>query len=227
MSACFSQSLPQFDYQEMILRQMAGSPSPAAKPLTPDAAVSVASLLHHPPDKAVNAFQRSLKHANSGEWEAAARDLEKALATDPGFADAYGNLGVCYLQMHNAKSAAIELRRAIELDPAPATYHVNLAIALTQINRREEAETEARKAVDLDSSNTKGQYLLGLFLAQRPETRAKAAQHLLYAAREVPDAHYVLAALYRMAGDEALAQTELHRYHSAFVVLSKSKHRMN
>jgi tetratricopeptide (TPR) repeat protein len=211
----------------MIMRQMSESQAPATQSLIPDATVSVASLLHHPPDKALSAFERSLKHAHAGEWEAAARDLEKAVATDPGFADAYGNLGVCYLELRKAESAVGALRRAIELDPAPATYHVNMALALAQINQRAEAEMQARKAVDLDSSNTKAQYLLGLFLAQRPETREAAAPHLLYAAREVPDAHYVLAALYRMAGSETLAQTELDRYHSAFVVLSKSKHRVN
>ena len=175
----------------------------------------------------MSAFERSLKHASRREWEAAARDLEKAVGIDPGFADAYGNLGTCYLEMHNAESAAVELRRAIELDPAPATFHVNLAIALTILNQREEAEKEARRAVDLDSGNTKAQYLLGLFLAQHPETRETAAQHLLYAARQVPDAHYVLASLYRAGGDEARAQEELERYHSAFVVLSKNKRHVN
>ena len=224
---CFGQSLPQFDYQEMMMRQMSEPPPPAAPRLTPDATVSVASLRHHPPDKALSAFERSLKHANAGEWEAAARDLQKAVATDPGFADAHGNLAVCYLEMQNAEAAAVALRRAIELDSSPTTFHVNLAIALILLGERGEAEIEARKAADLDRNNAKAHYLLGLLLAQRPETRETAAQHLIYAARGVPEAHHLLAALYRISGDEARAQEELERYHSAFVVLSKNKRRVN
>jgi hypothetical protein len=42
--------------------------------------------------------------------------------------------------------------------------------------------------------------------------REEAVEHLLYAAREVPEAHLELARLFRVAGDVQSATLELERY---------------
>jgi hypothetical protein len=80
------------------------------------------------------------------------------------------------------------------------------------LNRPNEAEAEARTAVALDGGNFTAQYLLGFLLARRPTTRDQAAEHLLYAARTLPEAHLTLAAMYRALGQERLATLELDRY---------------
>lgn len=43
-------------------------------------------------------------------------------------------------------------------------------------------------------------------------TETGTAEHLLHAAREVPEAHRELAQLFRAAGDERCATLELDRY---------------
>jgi hypothetical protein len=53
----------------MIMRQMSEPPPPATQWRTTDATVSAASLRHHLPDKALSAFERSLKHANAAGGE--------------------------------------------------------------------------------------------------------------------------------------------------------------
>jgi tetratricopeptide (TPR) repeat protein len=113
--------------------------------------------------------------------------------------------------------AAGELRRAIELDPADSVFHGNLSLVLILLHLRPEAEQEARTAVTLDAANGKAQYLLGYLLAQHPETRETAAEHLTYAARELPDAHYLLARIYQAAGETSRAGAEMARYRQAFL----------
>jgi tetratricopeptide (TPR) repeat protein len=185
--------------------------------------VSVARLRHHTPGKAWAAFFRSLKLADAGAWQQSALELENAVAIDPAFAEAHNNLGVYDVELNRFESAAGELRRAIELDPANSVYHGNLSLALILLHLRPEAEQEARTAVTLDAANSKAQYLLGFLLAQRPETRETAAEHLTYAARDLPDAHYILAQIYQAAGQTSRAGAELERYRKAFTGQGKGK----
>jgi tetratricopeptide (TPR) repeat protein len=185
--------------------------------------VSVARLRHHTPGKAWAAFFRGLKLANAGAWQQVALELEKAVTIDPAFAEAHNNLGVCDVELKRFDSAAGELRRAIELDPADSVFHGNLSLVLILLHLRPEAEQEARNAVTLDAANSKAQYLLGFLLAQRPETRDKAAEHLSYAAREMPDAHYLLSRIYQDAGQTSRAGAELERYRKAFSGQAKNK----
>jgi Flp pilus assembly protein TadD len=179
--------------------------------------VSVARLRHRTPGKAWAAFYRSLKLAHAGGWQQGALELEKAVTIDPGFAEAHNNLGVYDVELKRFDRAAGELRRAIELDPADSVFHGNLSLVLILLHLRPEAEQEARTAVTLDAANGKAQYLLGYLLAQHPETRETAAEHLTYAARELPDAHYLLARIYQAAGETSRAGAEMARYRRAFL----------
>jgi Flp pilus assembly protein TadD len=183
--------------------------------LRPEQTVSAAELRHKLISRAVAAFSRALKLAHSGAWEVGARELEKAVAIDPGFSEAHGNLGVYYFVLRRFEQAAYEFRSAIDLDPATSVYHSNLAVDMLLLQRSEEAEVEAQAAIGLDSANFKAHYVLGFVLARRKETRNEAAEHLLYAAREVPEAHLELAQLFRAEGDDRRAALELDRYKTA------------
>ena|ERR1700682_3094866 len=185
--------------------------------------VSVTRLRHHTPPKAWAAFLRSVKLAHDGAWQKCAVELEKAVTIDPSFAEAHNNLGVCDVELKRFESAAGELRRAVELDPADSVFHGNLSLALILVHRQPEAEHEARTAVTLDATNNKAQYLLGFLLAQHPETRETAAEHLTYAARDLPDAHYLLAQIYQADGQTSRAGAELERYRKAFTGQAKTK----
>jgi Flp pilus assembly protein TadD len=185
--------------------------------------VSVARLRHHTPGKAWAAFSRSQKLANAGAWQQAALELGKAVTIDPDFAEAHNNLGVCDVEIERFESAAGELRRAIELDPADSAFHANLSLALILLHLQPEAEQEARTAVTLDAANSKAHYLLGFLLAEHPETRERAAEHLTYAARDLPAAHYRLAQIYQATGQTSRAGAELERYRKAFTGQAKTK----
>ena len=184
----------------------------AAPDRTPGGTVSVARLRHQPPRKARQAFLRGMKFSQAGADANAAAEFAKAAEFDPDFSEAYGNLGVEYTWLHRYEDAVAEFRRAIALDPATSFHHSNLAYTLIRLNRPHEAEAEAQTAVGLDGANATAQFLLGLLLARRPETRALCESHLVYAARTIPEAHRVLAWVYRAQGGAQSSGVELESY---------------
>ena len=177
--------------------------------------ISVTRLHHKPPKDARNVFLHGVKMSEKGIWQSAVEDFARAIALDPEFSEAHGNLGVAYTGLWQLDSAANAFRRAIKLDPATSVHHSNLAFILIEQQQWDEAEPQAQTAVNLDPSNARAHYLLGFCLAQRPEAVSQAEHHLVIAARELPEAHYVLAEIYRAQGADAIAQTELTRYQRA------------
>jgi len=185
--------------------------------------ISFASLRHKIPRKALAAFSRALKLARHREWEQGAKELEAAVAEDPDFSDAHGNLGVHYMMLQQLNQAVTEFRRAIMLDRAASTHHSNLALAYLLLHESGEARTEAETAVSLDSRNATGQYLLGCLLAQNPGERREAQKHLSFAAEEIPYAHLALMSLYRSSGEDAKARMELERYRKAISTFKENE----
>jgi tetratricopeptide (TPR) repeat protein len=176
--------------------------------------ISVARLRHTPPRKARAAFRRGMRLL-AGDHEKALREFASAVAIDPDFSEAHGNLGVEFAAVGLFDKAAAELRRAIELDPVTSIHHSNLAYVLIRLDLKKEAEPEAQTAVALDPSNMVAQCLLGFLLAERPETRQLAVKHLEFAARRFPPAHILLARIYRAQGAESEANLEWERYSQA------------
>lgn len=178
----------------------------------PGGSISMARLRHQPPRKARQAFLRGMKFSQAGADANAAAEFAKAAKFDPDFSEAHGNLGVEYTWLNRYEDAVPEFRRAITLDPATSFHHSNLAYTLIRLNSPHEAEAEAQTAVGLDGTNATAQFLLGLLLARRPETRALCESHLVYAARTIPEAHRVLAWVYRAQGAAQNSGVELESY---------------
>jgi Flp pilus assembly protein TadD len=188
---------------EMDLRSRMQYPGIPGEPT-----ISVSRLRHTPPGKALKAFQRGLRLDLSGDVAGSAEAFRRAVAFDASYAEAHTDLGVEYINMGRVDEAITEFRTATGLDPATSVHHANLGLALMILGRLREAEPEARTAVALDATSTKAHFLLGYVLAHRLETQAAAEEHFKYAAREFPEAHSALAALYRATGRETLAETE-------------------
>ncbi|HLI86459.1 MAG TPA: tetratricopeptide repeat protein [Bryobacteraceae bacterium] len=201
----------QQDWFDAMLAATAPLPKSEAAAAS-EASVSLARLRHNPPRKAVRLFLEGVKLGRAGKWPGAAADFERATALDPQFSEAYGNLGTSLAAMGQFEQAISDFRHAIELDPATAAHHLNLAYSLMRLNRGTDAGPEARAAVALDPTNAKAHYLLGVLFAQRAESRNFAIQHLAYAGRELPEAHYVLAQIYSSEGDARAASREIEQY---------------
>jgi tetratricopeptide (TPR) repeat protein len=186
---------------------------PAERPI--GERISVVRLLHKPPHKAVIVFEQGLKFALANSWTAASLKFERAVSIDAEFSEAHGNLGAAYAVLQRFDEAALQFRRAIELDPSTAVHHANLAYVLMRMNQPEKAEPEARSAIGLDPSDCLGHYVLGFLLARMPATNNAAIEHLVYAERQFPEAHFVLAEVYFAEGNHQTASMEMEAYRRA------------
>jgi tetratricopeptide (TPR) repeat protein len=180
-----------------------------------DASISVARLSHKPMRRARAEFLRGLRFTRTDARQAAAAEFEKAVALDPKFSEAYGNLGVVYTRLGHFDEAVVAFQSALRLDPTTAAHHANLAFALIQLKRYDEAKNEAQTAIWLDPGNSSAEFFLGYTLALRPETLEFSESHLIIAAKLVPEAHLVLAEVYGIQGAIHLAQGEMELYRAA------------
>lgn len=78
------------------------------------------------PARARKEFDKANELLRKQDWSHAARDLQKALTIDPGFAGAYNNLGVAYANLGDIVSERNALHKAIELNDHFALAYVNL-----------------------------------------------------------------------------------------------------
>lgn len=171
------------------------SPSLPAPQPSPAGTVSAKTLRHSVPKAARKLIEHAQKLSKSGDYAAAAADLEKALALDPENADILNNLGAQYFRLFRYPEAEAQLKRAIELDPSSSTAHCNLAATLFAQGQAQPAEKEARRALELSGSNDRARFLLGLILAPDPARRAEALQNLEYSSRSVPVAKSIIKSL--------------------------------
>ena len=177
--------------------------------------VSPARLRHNPPRPARKAFVLGFNAHRAGDYQRAAAAFENAIALDPEFSEAHGNLAVEYTWTGRLLDSVTEFQRALQLDAATALHHTNFAYTLILLHRFPEAEAESQAAVGLDPADGVAHFLLGWLLARRPETRPLSENHLLYAARTIPEAHLALAQLYGAQGSSQVADTEVKRYRQA------------
>jgi tetratricopeptide (TPR) repeat protein len=148
---------------------------------TPNGTISATNLRHKVPREALKLLERGHKRAARGglsDFEAAATDLERAVAIDPDYGDAHGELGVQYFHLVRLREAADEFRTALRLDPESSNWQSDLGWILFTLGDLPEAQHWARRALYLKVDNLRAHLLLGVLLAGSAETRAESMRHL-------------------------------------------------
>ena len=176
------------------IRESLQLPNPPPQPIIAGT-VSAATLRHAVPKAAAKAHERARKLFAAGQFSDAARELEKALALDPDFAEAHENLGALYLKLDRPAEAEQHVRRAIELNPSSSFAHSDLSALQLLSGDPGAAERSARRALELSRGNDWARFMLGMSLLRDPATHAEAVQQLEYASRSVPVAKQALKAL--------------------------------
>ncbi|HKE24128.1 MAG TPA: tetratricopeptide repeat protein [Bryobacteraceae bacterium] len=156
---------------------------PAQEKAGPGGPVSVAELRHPPSRKAIGAFVTSLQLAESGQFKAAAEELEKATRLSPDWPDAHTNLAAQYIRLGRFEDAVGEAKRSILLSKPNAVDLGNIAYAEFQLDRRREAIEAARAGLQADPNSAKLHYICGSLLAMDPHTLPEAVSHLEFAAK--------------------------------------------
>jgi tetratricopeptide (TPR) repeat protein len=130
--------------------------------------VSAARLMRRPSKQALRDAAKAARFSAASQYRQAAGMLERAIAEDPEYPEAYNNLGVQYARLGRVDDAIRVFRRSAELDPAAFQARVNLAVILAQTGRLPEAEQWALSALRIDGTNHKAAKLLAAIRAARP-----------------------------------------------------------
>jgi tetratricopeptide (TPR) repeat protein len=157
--------------------------------------VSAGQLRHKPSRQAQRSVSRGAKLSQAGKHDEAAREFEKAIESDPDYANAHDRLAVEYAQTGRYADAEAHLIRSIALDPASWTAHYDLAVLLYNSGDMTGAERSVRRAMELSPAGAQPQMLLGLLLWSHEETRKDGLAGLQDAARTLPEAKQLLKSL--------------------------------
>jgi len=161
------------------------------------------------PEDAQRRHRLALALMQAGKVEDAARQWEKAVELDPGFAKAYYNLGVCCYTLGLTDDAETHWLKAVELDPTQASGHYNLGVLKHNAQALEEAADQYRQclAVAPRHRHLKAQVNLGLALAGQKEfNQAREVwDRLLSENPQCFNACYNLGVLCQQTGDVAAA----------------------
>jgi tetratricopeptide (TPR) repeat protein len=106
-----------------------------------------------------------LIHTDRREYEQALQALQRAIALQPDFAEAYMNLAQVYhLDRDDLMEAIAACRRTTELRPDYAEGHANLGILLAEDGQLDEAMAEYRRAMELNPESNDAHWNYGLAL---------------------------------------------------------------
>lgn len=144
----------------------------------------------------------------SGQVEEGVAELRRAVAIDPGFAQAHNNLGNALMQTGHVAAAIPEFQAALKIDSNYANAHANLASALSRMGQPAAACAQFQHALQIEPNDATTQNNLAWLLATCPDARVrdgnqavKLAERANQSARgENPFFLSTLAAAYAEAG---------------------------
>jgi tetratricopeptide (TPR) repeat protein len=144
-------------------------------------------------------------HARQDRWQEAIAHFRRALAIDPEYADARGQLSDALLRLGQFDEAAESYQEYLKLRPRDAGAATNLGIALIQADRLDEAIAAFRRAADLDPRQASRNLANALFEKGEMDQALTQAQRAVAAAPDDPGAHDVLGRALAAKGRHAEA----------------------
>jgi tetratricopeptide (TPR) repeat protein len=164
------------------------------------------------PPKAVKEYERAEKAFHSGDVQASADHLQKAVRIYPDFLQAHISLGLRFIQLGDYQKALAEQEAARALDPRNAQARQNLSFSLLLLNRFQESEAEARQSLDLDPELVAARYVLARAVIAQGHATPEAMEMLRKSEATFPDASLVLAQIHFAFGRTDDVIEDLHHY---------------
>ena len=164
-------------------------------------------------DSVSDLMQQAMAHHRRGELEEAARFYKRALAREPGHADALHLTGVIAHQQGRNEDAVDLIGRAIAKSPGEAAFRNNLGMALMALGRATQAEDAYQEALGLapdfaDALLNLGNLRAGQGLLEEAVTLLERA---VAVDADSPEAHYNLGSARFALGDFQAALDALGR----------------
>lgn len=149
-------------------------------------------------------------NAQQGDFDAAIRELTRALQLKADVAEANATLGIIYLKQGRLAEAEEALRAELKIRPDDAKSENALATVLDLLGRPEEALSLLRRVLESKPDFADARYLLGKVLLAQGEAQ-EAVEHLEAAVRLAPEdanIHYQLGRAYQKLGRTEQAQEQ-------------------
>lgn len=131
-----------------------------------------------------------VEHANAlaqvGRYDAAERELRRALRLEPAKPEVHASLGIINFRRGVYAQAEQELKRAIDLDPSHAAAYHYRGESLNQLNRVDEALSMLERAAQLDPRHARTFYVMGIVFDKKGRPQEAAAMYRM--AREISHA---------------------------------------
>jgi Flp pilus assembly protein TadD len=182
-------------------------------PRPPDSPGVSADQLRHPlAGKALKMIHKVETLIAAHDYVHAREELKKAAKDQAAAPYAHSLLGQEYVRNSQFADAVTELEQAIQLLPSSVPDHANLGYALLMTGKVALAEKELRRALELQPVNPRTHLVLGLVCYTDRSRDKETAEHLEFAARELPGARLMLAKFYRLTGRMDDADREFQAY---------------
>lgn len=111
-------------------------------------------------------FDKALKYAERGQFEAAKDIFEELLKENPDDSDLLYNVGMCHTELGEPKKAIELLNQSIQYNPQFANGYVALGVAYSKINNLKYAKQYLLKSISLSPDNSYALKNLGGVLAK-------------------------------------------------------------
>ena len=176
--------------------------------------VSMSSLQHKTPKRALQALQTGKKTLDSGDEQATIKHLQEAVELDPDFAEAHGDLAIMYARQGRLDQALEHAQTAFQLNPRLSEAGCNVALLLMNLKRYPEAERVARGLVSDRYLSSLPHGVLAISLIEQRKDLEEALKHLNDAARAIP--------FFRLLVANAL--NDIHRPELALIQVNEYLH---
>ncbi len=106
-------------------------------------------------------LKRGDRHRQLGNYAKAVEELQKAIAIDPQYTDAYSSLGMTHTLMKNREQAISCFEKALALDANDVSVYYKLGNAYVEAERFDEAKAITTAALEFNADLEKVHYVLG------------------------------------------------------------------
>ena len=166
-------------------------------PLSRASALTVSATTLEAPSNARKAYEKGLAAIRDQKWDAAVRELSKAVAAYPRYAIAWYELGVARRNRNDIGGAVEAWKEALRSDPKYIKPYENLTVAADRKEDWAESEKYSHGWLQLDPEDFPGAYLFNAIAnarLNRTEEAERSAREGLRIDKEnrIPRLHYVL-----------------------------------
>jgi tetratricopeptide (TPR) repeat protein len=151
------------------------------------------------------------RHADDGDWAAALKSYEQAIAVDPNHPQAHIYIGDAYMSLGKYEEAFAAYKEAVRVAPTNPEAHCSLGAAYNDMAMYGDAFKPFVRAIGLDPNYAEAHYGIG-YAYLKQEQFKEAIIYLKRAVRirnDFPDAHLSLGLAYIGLGQSKLAEDEL------------------